>query len=191
MLSFGKYKGWTYKQVCATNPSYIHWMAARHSTGNDSFDHFRDFCISVVERTFLYIILLSGGKYYIGTTSFPVHRLHKHREGTASSWTRKHRPEHGYSKLKLVPSDILPAVYEDMWVKQYMVLHGVDSVRGGSYSQIHLNKSQEKALREEIRHVLWHKRRLNTDESDPSTPIPQNKRPRTTPDQMTQRCLFH
>lgn len=130
MKSFRKYKGWTYKQVCVTNPSYIHCITARNSTGNDSCDHFRDFCVSVVRRTFLYIILLSGDRYYIGTTSFPVHRLRKHRAGTGSAWTRKHRPVHGYSKLKLVPIDILPAVYEDMWVKQFMVLHGVDAVRG-------------------------------------------------------------
>ncbi len=157
-VSFGKYKGWTYEQVYSADPSYVRWIAGKRPTGNEAFDDFRGFCVRVVRRTFVYVLACVDSKYYIGTTSFPVNRLRQHRAGQGSAWTRRHRPLRGYLELKRVPDGISPGLYEDMWVKQYMLQHGVHAVRGGSYSQVDLNATQLEALHQEMRHAQWNAR---------------------------------
>lgn len=97
--------------------------------------------------TWLYIIKLSEGKFYVGTTVDLSERLENHWNGNAAAWTKKYPPE------KVV------AVYhnkdlfdEDRKVKELMSKFGIDNVRGGTYSLTQLPAEQIKFLQREIYH---------------------------------------
>lgn len=177
VVPVGKYKGRTYAEVCSSDSAYIRWVASTSSRGDEAFDAFRHYCQTVLERRFVYVLPLVRSNYYVGTTSFPVVRLRQHRSGKGSVWTRTHPPLSGYSKLQLVAKDISPGVLEDMWVKQLMLQHGMDAVRGGTYSQVQLCDAQEGALRREMAHARWQHKRLRDAAVDCSTPPATRTRP--------------
>ena len=153
VVSFGKYKGWSYEDVCRRHPGYIMWMASKFRPTSEASNDFRAYCIGITTRKLLYVLPLSDGKYYVGITSFPVHRLMQHRIGKGSRWTRLHRPVRGFLKLQAIPSDITPGIYEDMWVKELMCRFGIEAVRGGSYSNVRLEDAQINTIRREISHA--------------------------------------
>lgn len=154
VVSFGKYKGWKYADLCQRKPNYVTWMASRSTSMSEGFNEFRSYCTGITSRRLLYILPLTDSKYYVGITSFPVYRLWQHRNGKGSRWSRLYRPVGGFLKLQAIPSDVTPGIFEDMWVKQLMLRYGLDAVRGGSYSNIHLDNAQAKCIREEITHAL-------------------------------------
>lgn len=177
-VSFGKHRGRTYADVCNSDPAYIRWVASTPSRGDEAFGAFRHYCRTVLERSFVYVLPLVCSKYYVGTTSFPVARLRQHCSGKGSAWTRAHPPVKGYSRLQLVPNDISPGVLEDMWVKQLVLQHGMDAVRGGTYSQVQLCDAQKGALRAEMAHARrQHKRSCADALVDCSTPRATRTRP--------------
>ena len=153
-VAFGKYRGWTYSDVCARHPEYVSWVASQKRGTAHAFNAFHAYCTHVKARTFLYVLPLVGPRYYVGTTSFPVHRLWQHRAGKGSRWTRLHRPVAGFTRLQTIPFDVAPGVFEDMWVKELMLRHGVRAVRGGTYTAVHLDDAQAKVIREELDHAL-------------------------------------
>ena len=153
VVSFGKYQGWSYEDVCRRHPGYIMWMASKFRPTSEASNDFRAYCIGITARKLLYVLPLSDGKYYVGITSFPVHRLKQHRIGKGSRWTRLHRPVRGFLKLQAIPSDITPGIYEDMWVKELMCRFGTEAVRGGSYSNVWLEDAQIKTIQREISHA--------------------------------------
>ena len=171
VVSFGKYRGWTHTDLCARYPGYISWAARRPRSTCDRFNAFRSYCRRVRNRKLLYVLPLAGARYYVGVTSFPVHRLWQHRTGAGAKWTRLHRPTRGFSHLREVPSDVAPAIFEDMWVKQLMLQHGVDRVRGGTYSAVHLSDAQERAIAQEMRHACWNECMV------PDAPAPETANP--------------
>ena len=94
----------------------------------------------------IYILKLQGGNYYVGKTENFSQRYQQHLNGTASVWTKKHRPI-SVEKIIENASDF----DEDRYTKEYMAKHGIDRVRGGSYSQIRLDNIQIESLNREIR----------------------------------------
>lgn len=80
-------------------------------------------------------------------------RLMDHRNGNGSAWTRLHRPEGGYTKLCLVPSGVAPGLLEDMLVKTLMMTHGIDAVRGGTYSRPVLSMDERMWIQRELEHA--------------------------------------
>jgi hypothetical protein len=66
--------------------------------------------------------------------------------GRGSVWTRLHKP---ITLLEVQQST--SRFEEDKIVKEYMNLHGVENVRGGSYSQQELSDTQKTLLLTEIR----------------------------------------
>jgi len=95
----------------------------------------------------VYTLTLQDDKYYVGTTYDLDRRIVEHTTGRGSAWTKQHPyVSHTWKKQKS-PSD------EDAEVKRLMRIHGVDNVRGGSYSQIILQDWQIKALRAETNTV--------------------------------------
>jgi hypothetical protein len=52
-----------------------------------------------------------------------------------------------------VPPDKHPGLEEDAQVKSMMLQHGIDHVRGGSYSNVHLTSTQTAMLEKTIRHA--------------------------------------
>lgn len=95
--------------------------------------------------TFIYILYLEGGKYYVGKSLNPTKRIEDHKNGKGSSWTNKHKI---LEVLEVIETDEFD---EDKYVKKYMRDYGIDNVRGGSYVSDSLTEEQVKLIRSEIR----------------------------------------
>jgi hypothetical protein len=96
---------------------------------------------------FIYVLELQGGKYYVGKTTRTVQeRFEEHRAGKGSAWTRSHKP------IRVVEQFVRSGDYdEDNTTKTYMRTRGIDSVRGGSYCNVHLSSGQVALLTKEFR----------------------------------------
>lgn len=98
------------------------------------------------ETTNIYILRLAEGKYYVGKTDNVQKRFREHKVGKGAEWTRRYPPVCVQSIIQYAsPFD------EDRYVKEYMGKFGVESVRGGSYSQMVLNSAQKRAIESELR----------------------------------------
>ena len=97
-----------------------------------------------------YALLLQGNNYYIGQTDDMDKRWHQHATGCGAAWTRLHPP----IAIVETRNDSRESFgEEDRMTKQYMQQHGLESVCGGSYCQVHLDDDTIKFLRREIRSV--------------------------------------
>ena len=95
--------------------------------------------------TNIYCLKLENNKYYIGKTNNTSIRIDQHYSGDGSSWTKKYKPlEVLFVKENQSPFD------EDKYTKEYMMLYGIDNVRGGSYVTDYLNEQQKSLLKKEI-----------------------------------------
>lgn len=99
----------------------------------------------------IYILQLgdNGKYYYIGKTGNLARRFLEHKNGSGSEWTKLH------GNIKLI--DLYPVVGifdEDMKTLEYMKLHGIDNVRGGSYVSKILHKSQIDSINTQIRTAI-------------------------------------
>ncbi len=95
--------------------------------------------------TNIYVLLLKGGRYYIGKSNNVITRYKQHLKGEGSAWTRKYKPvsiEHVINNVS--------AFDEDKITKEYMSKYGIDKVRGGSYADVVLSDFQVNALTMEI-----------------------------------------
>jgi predicted GIY-YIG superfamily endonuclease len=100
----------------------------------------------------LYALRLKGEFFYAGTTGEFLERLQAHASGEGSAWTKMHPYVNvEYAEALYVPATQL-RLYEDMKVKELMLKHGIDKVRGGSYSSVTLSSEQRTALEVELRH---------------------------------------
>jgi len=97
------------------------------------------------ETCTIYVLRLQGGNYYIGRTRDSDARIQAHFEGKGSYWTKKYPPVKVIERVEKCDE-----FDEDKYVKKYMAKHGIDRVRGGSYSQITLDRSVKKYLQKEI-----------------------------------------
>ncbi len=96
--------------------------------------------------TTIYILKLINDKYYIGKTDRMENRYQQHIEGDGSFWTKKYKP---LSIIKQI--DNSSPFDEDIYVKEYMSMYGIENVRGGSYNQMVLNEETIKFLKNELR----------------------------------------
>ena len=94
----------------------------------------------------VYVLLCSENKFYVGKTARPLpERIREHVEGRGSAWTRKYPP------IRVIESHPCETeVSEDTTTKKWMRLHGVDNVRGGSYSQVVLPDYRRRSLQDEF-----------------------------------------
>ena len=99
-----------------------------------------------MENTNIYVLKLQGGKYYVGKSTDVIGRYQQHLIGKGSAWTNKYKP----ISLLECKSDVSP-FEEDKVVKEYMAKHGIDNVRGGTYTQMTLDAVQMEALNREMR----------------------------------------
>ena len=103
---------------------------------------------------YVYTIELEDGHWYVGSTEKPPERLEQHRSGNGSAWTSRHSPVGGFSTLELVEGGSEEArLKEDFEVKRLMQKHGIERVRGGSYSSLVLSVESVRALERELRHA--------------------------------------
>ena len=96
--------------------------------------------------TNLYVLRLSGGRYYIGKTANLKSRIAQHMDGQGSAWTRKYKPISVIEERRNVSP-----FEEDSLTLEYMSTYGVDKVRGGSYVEIVLSDEQKAELNNKIR----------------------------------------
>lgn len=99
-----------------------------------------------MSKFLLYILKLEGGKYYIGKTNNLNSRINDHFNSRGCEWTKKHKP--------LIVTEIIECksnLEEDHWVEKYMQKYGIENVRGGSYSNITLDRSQVGVLERKMK----------------------------------------
>jgi len=95
--------------------------------------------------TMIYVLKLKNANYYVGKSDNPERRFLEHISGSGSAWTQKFPPISLKKTYKMKsPLD------EDHRVKKLMLKHGIDSVRGGSYSSITLSDEQRRTLNREL-----------------------------------------
>ncbi len=94
---------------------------------------------------FVYALHCDGDKYYIGKSSAPIRRVEEHFAGEGAHFTKVYPP------IQVVENTRAVGPYaEDNLVKTYMKKHGIDNVRGGSYSQLEIPEAEVAVLRREI-----------------------------------------
>lgn len=98
-----------------------------------------------MSNTNIYVLLLEGGRYYVGKSDNVMNRYKQHCNGSGSAWTRKYKP---ISLAKTIAN--VSSFEEDKVTKEYMSKYGIDKVRGGSYVEIQLSEIHMDALKREI-----------------------------------------
>lgn len=97
----------------------------------------------------IYILQLEDNKYYVGKTGNVVQCWKDHILGNKSYWTSMYKP---ISIIKVIEDCGDDKVFnEDKYVKEYMLLYGIDNVRGGTYNQYKLNYSIVSSLEKELK----------------------------------------
>lgn len=100
------------------------------------------------DTEYIYVLKLECKKYYVGKTKNVNNRFKQHQNGYGAEWTKKYKPLSMESyHLSTGPYD------EDNTVKEMMGTHGIDNVRGGTYSQCRLSDETMEFLLTEIRHA--------------------------------------
>jgi predicted GIY-YIG superfamily endonuclease len=94
----------------------------------------------------LYVLELTGGKYYVGKSADVAKRFDQHKNGTGSAWTRLHKP------VRILETRRLTSVHDETnMTKDLMKKYGVSNVRGGAYTAVDMSTEQEDMLRHEMR----------------------------------------
>ena len=96
----------------------------------------------------LYVLECDDSTFYVGRTANLSQRFRQHWDGCGSAWTRAHPP---IAAVAVRPAR--SAFDEDEEVKRRMLAHGVDKVRGGSYSTVVLPDEVVAVLQRELRHA--------------------------------------
>lgn len=95
----------------------------------------------------IYVLKLEEGKFYVGKTNNVGKRYREHLAGyKSSSWTRKYKPV----KIEEVYEDA-DSLDEDKITVKYMMIHGIDNVRGGPYVSIKLPEETQRHIVQRIR----------------------------------------
>ena len=95
---------------------------------------------------YIYVLQLEQDKFYVGKTDSPDVRINSHFNNSGSAWTKKYRP----IKVQEV-IDNCDDYDEDKMVLKMMEQHGIDNVRGGSFSQVNLTPANIKHLNRMLR----------------------------------------
>lgn len=99
--------------------------------------------------THIYVLELENNKYYVGKTTDIESRYQAHLAGNGSSWTEKYKP------IRIIESYVSTSNFdEDNTTKKRMLEHGIENVRGGSYSKMVLEDWQIKSLESEFKGIL-------------------------------------
>lgn len=89
----------------------------------------------------IYVLQLEDDRYYVGKTSQLERRIIQHSRSRFNDWTKKYKLIDFIEEFEAKgPFD------EDLTVLRYMKIHGIDSVRGGSFSDVFLSKDTKKTI---------------------------------------------
>eukprot|EP00953_Heterococcus_sp_UTEX-ZZ885_P010095 5894-Heterococcus_DN1.PRE.2 len=89
----------------------------------------------------IYALKLQGNKYYVGRTEATGDRMRAHANGSGCAWTRLHP-----FVSVLFQKDNCTVFDEDKETVMLMEKHGIDNVRGGSYSEIDLSIEKKRHI---------------------------------------------
>jgi len=102
---------------------------------------------SSINPTYVYVLLLKDGRYYVGKTEDIEKRYQDHSRGKGAAWTSIYPPqsvsEHYIAETKFA---------EENKTKEYMLRYGIYKVRGGPYSSPVLDNHVVKTIQLQ----LWH-----------------------------------
>jgi len=90
------------------------------------------------EKKYIYVLRLRQNKWYIGSTTNVQQRIAQHFDGTGSAWTSR-----------FPPIEIFDVVtqrdgwHEENLTKEYMLLYGLENVRGGPYTSLEFTEEEE------------------------------------------------
>lgn len=98
--------------------------------------------------SYLYILQLQHGCFYVGKSDNPTKRFTQHKNGRGSAWTRLHKPIRMVKKMKMTST-----LQEDQITEEWMKKKGIDKVRGGMYCQIELPGHVEETLTTKLLHA--------------------------------------
>ena len=91
----------------------------------------------------IYVLKLENGKYYVGRSIIPKHRILNHFGENGCEWTKLHKP---VSVMLCVKGE---KVDEEKYTFLTMQQYGIDNVRGGAFCTILMSKA-EKSFIEKI-----------------------------------------
>ena len=94
---------------------------------------------------YIYVLELQDGHYYVGKSDNPIKRIEDHTSGNGSYWCKKYAP--------IVNIETFPDCNdfdEDKKVKELMLKHGIDNVRGGTYVQVYLTEAVKTFITKEL-----------------------------------------
>lgn len=96
----------------------------------------------------IYVLKLENNKFYIGSTKDIKQRMLYHKE-CPNEWIKKYPIINIYETIESI-TDI---EIENNLVKIYMSNYGINSTRGGSFSELYLNHSQINFLIKELKYL--------------------------------------
>lgn len=106
---------------------------------------------SVSKPRLVYVLELADRCFYVGVTEkslkarFDEHALTSDK---GAAWTRRHRP------VRILDAFVETGPHdENVKTKELMSEHGIDRVRGGSYTMINLSLEDRRALQRELEDV--------------------------------------
>ena len=100
---------------------------------------------------YIYVLKLREGKYYVGKSDNVMRRLQEHVSGSSScaEWSRR------YGVENLIYVQEQKSIFdEDNKVKELMMKHGFDNVRGGAYARSELTPEELTLLKKEFAGAL-------------------------------------
>lgn len=96
----------------------------------------------------VYILECQAGKYYVGSTTQALQeRFLQHSQRSGSAWTGLYPPIRVVDAKAMIHKED-----EDSTTVRLMREHGIDNVRGGTYSTVKLPEHQYKTLEDQIAH---------------------------------------
>jgi predicted GIY-YIG superfamily endonuclease len=94
----------------------------------------------------IYVLKLTGGKYYVGKSADVAQRFKQHLSGRGSAWTNMYKP------VSIMETRPLTSIHDETNItKDLMKKYGVSNVRGGAYTAVDLPVEQEDMIRHEMR----------------------------------------
>jgi predicted GIY-YIG superfamily endonuclease len=94
---------------------------------------------------FIYVLKLEFNKYYVGKTTSPINRVNGHFDIKGSAWTKKYKP---VDIIEIIPN--CDDLDEDKYTLKYMKEKGIQNVRGGTFCNINLVKTDVITIRKMI-----------------------------------------
>lgn len=83
----------------------------------------------------IYVLELTNGKYYVGVSNDPHHRINKHLNGQGSAWTKKYKPTGRYRIIHKNDNPYnLKETTESTVTYHLMQRFGYQNVRGSGWS---------------------------------------------------------